>query len=228
MSSLESQPLPHSKIQMTGSWDVFLNAWSLTPLRHYSESTLQFNDIIEYPRLLYVYRFWTVLVKRRTQAVVPPTNHPQASAPVPVAGILKGKGSRSHHGELFGTSLYNKKAGRPTDMVIFGEYFDMTFWIWMHHDASCSSYVLVCNWGIFVKMSQDFRTKATMISSASTWQSKRLIETTNISEPHNTSTQTIYELENFSNDLSTTTPAFNQGLPCLSMMLLCHRWQVLV
>lgn len=85
MSSLESQPLPHSKIQMTGSWDVFVTAWSLTPLQNYSESTLQFNDTIEYPRLSYVYRFWTL-----------PYRSPQASAPVPVAGILKG--SSSHHG----------------------------------------------------------------------------------------------------------------------------------
>ena len=39
------------------------------------------------------------------------------------------------------------------------------------------------------------------------------LETTNISELHNTSTEKIYELENFSNNLSTTTPFQGPSLP---------------
>ena len=150
MSLLESQRLPHSKIQMTGSLDVFVNAWSLTPLWHYSESTLQFNDIIEYPRLSYVYRFWTLLVKRRNPQITP----------------------------------------RPVHLYLWQGFSKGA-------DPAMGGWGV---WNIFNKKGADL-------------QSKRLLETTNISEPHNTSTEKIYELENFSNNLSTTTPFQGPSLP---------------
>ena len=126
MSLLESQRLPHSKIQMTGSLDVFVNAWSLTPLWHYSESTLQFNDIIEYPRLSYVYRFWTLLVKRRNPQITP----------------------------------------RPVHLYLWQGFSKGA-------DPAMGGWGV---WNIFNKKGADL-------------QSKRLLETTNISEPHNTSTE---------------------------------------